>query len=43
MAKRLACNKHLDHAVQVWAFTSLQYSPWARGYYDAQRAHRQEP
>jgi transposase len=38
VAKRLAANKHLDSAVQQWAFTSLQYSPWARAYYDAQRA-----
>jgi len=38
VAKRLACNRFLDNAVQQWAFTSLQYSAWSRDFYDAQRA-----
>lgn len=39
VAKRLACNRYLDNAVQQWAFCSLRGSAWAREFYDAQRAH----
>jgi transposase len=35
---RLAYNRHLGDAVQQWAFCSLRRSPWAREFYDAQRA-----
>jgi transposase len=38
VARRLACNRYLDAAVQDWAFCSLRWSGWARDYYDAQRA-----
>lgn len=38
VATRLACNRHLRDAVQQWAFCSLRGSPWAREFYDAQRA-----
>jgi transposase len=39
IARRLACNRYLDDAVQQWAFCSLRCSGWAREFYDAQRAH----
>lgn len=35
---RLAYNRHLGDALQQWAFCSLRRSPWAREFYDAQRA-----
>jgi len=35
---RLAYNRHLGDAVQQWAFCSLRSSPWARQFYDGQRA-----
>lgn len=35
---RLAYNRHLGNAVQQWAFCSLRRSPWAREFYDTQRA-----
>jgi transposase len=35
---RLACNRHLANAVQLWAFCSLRCSGWAREFYDSQRA-----
>jgi len=38
VACRLAYNHWLGNAVQQWAFCSLQESPWAREFYDAQRA-----
>lgn len=38
IARRLACNHFLRDAVHQWAFTSLNRSPWARQFYDAQRA-----
>lgn len=38
VARRLACNRYLDDAVQDWAFCSLRWSPWAREHYDALRA-----
>ena len=38
VANRLACNGHLRDAVQIWAFTSLTRSGWAREFYDAHRA-----
>ena len=42
---RFACNKRLRHAVDLLAFISLRQSPWARAYYQQQRArghkHRQ--
>jgi transposase len=38
VACRLACNRYLRDAVLQWAFCSLQQSPWARAFYDAQRA-----
>jgi transposase len=38
VAKRLACNRYLDDAVQQWAFCSLRHSGWAREFYDTQRA-----
>lgn len=37
VARRLACNRYLDDAVQDWAFCSLRWSTWARDYYDALR------
>lgn len=37
VAKRLACNRYLDDAVQDWAFCSLRWSGWAREYYDELR------
>jgi len=37
VAKRLACNRYLDGAVQDWAFCSLRWSNWAREYYDELR------
>lgn len=38
VARRLACNRYLDDAVQDWAFCSLRWSGWARDYYDTLRA-----
>lgn len=38
VAKRLACNRYLDDAVQDWAFCSLRWSGWAREHYDDARA-----
>jgi transposase len=38
VANRLACNGHLRDAVQIWAFTSLRSSGWAREFYDTHRA-----
>ena len=38
VANRLACNTHLRDAVQIWAFTSLRWSGWAREFYDAHRS-----
>jgi transposase len=38
VAVRLACNGHLRDATQQWAFCSLHSSPWARAFYDGQRA-----
>lgn len=38
VAKRLACNRYLDDAVQDWAFCSLRWSLWAREYYDELRS-----
>lgn len=38
VAKRLACNRYLDDAVQDWAFCSLRWSGWAREHYDHARA-----
>ena len=38
VANRLACNRFLRDAVQQWAFCSLRGSPWAREFYDEQRA-----
>jgi Transposase/Transposase IS116/IS110/IS902 family len=38
VACRLACNRYLRDAVIRWAFCSLEQSPWARAFYDAQRA-----
>jgi transposase len=35
---RLACNRFLRQALVAWAFCSLRSSPWARAFYDAQRA-----
>lgn len=35
---RLAYNRHLGDALQQWAFCSLRSSPWAREFYDGQRA-----
>lgn len=35
---RFACNKHLRTALHQFALCSLQYSEWARVYYDRQRA-----
>lgn len=37
VARRLACNRYLDDAVQDWAFCSLRWSTWARDYYDELR------
>jgi transposase len=34
---RLAYNRHLDDAVQQWAFCSLRSSPWARAFYEQKR------
>lgn len=41
VAKRLACNRYLDDAVQDWAFCSLTRSGWAREFYDDHRARGQ--
>ena len=38
VARRLAYNRHLDEAVQQWAFCSLQQSAWAREFYDEKTA-----
>jgi len=38
VACRLACNHWLRDSVQTWAFCSLQYSGWAREFYDTQIA-----
>ena len=38
VASRLACNRYLAVAVHQWAFCSLEYSGWAREFYDGQRA-----
>jgi transposase len=38
VAHRLACNRYLADAVQLWAFSSLRRSGWARESYDNQRA-----
>jgi transposase len=38
VASRLAYNRYLGNAVQQWAFCSLRKSPWARAFYDQQRA-----
>jgi hypothetical protein len=35
VARRLAYNRYLGNAVQQWAFSSLQRSPWARTFYDS--------
>ena len=35
---RFARNRLLHDAVLGWAFCSLRWSPWARAFYDAQRA-----
>lgn len=34
VARRLAYNRHLGEAVQLWAFCSLSRSGWAREFYD---------
>ena len=34
VACRLACNRHLRDAVQLWAYCSLRRSTWAREFYD---------
>jgi hypothetical protein len=38
IARRLAYNRYLGNAVQMWAFCSLQQSAWARQFYDAKIA-----
>ena len=38
VAARWACNRFLRQALLRWAFCSLPRSPWARTFYDAQRA-----
>jgi hypothetical protein len=38
VAHRLAGNRYLADAVQLWAFSSLRRSGWAREFYDNQRA-----
>ncbi len=44
VAFRFACNSHLRHALQQFAFCSLRSSEWARAYYDQQRGrgHRHQ-
>lgn len=39
IACRQACNRHLRQAAMQWAFCSLNRSPWARDFYDRQRAN----
>lgn len=41
VARRLSGNRHLDDAVQQWAFCSLLRSGWARAFYAAKRARGQ--
>jgi transposase len=38
VSARLACNRLLRQSLLQWAFCSLRTSPWARAFYDAQRA-----
>jgi hypothetical protein len=38
VACRLACNRYLRDAVMPWALCSLEQSPWARAFSNAQRA-----
>ncbi|MER7277327.1 transposase, partial [Dactylosporangium sp. NPDC000244] len=38
IARRLAYNRYLGNAVQQRAFCSLQYSTWARTFYDTKTA-----
>jgi transposase len=38
VAARFACNRFLRQALLRWALCSLGRSPWARAFYDAQRA-----
>jgi transposase len=38
VAHRLACNRYLADAVHRWAFASLRRCPWAKQFYEAQRA-----
>lgn len=41
VARRLSGNRHLDNAVQQWAFCSLLRSGWAREFHEAKRARGQ--